>query len=69
MGNPSDVRELIAYQLGYDHDDDEPPVLAKGWRAQVVGNLIDDLLTGKVSIRITDPKSERPFSFEQSKKS
>jgi ribonuclease D len=69
VGNPSDVRELIAYQLGYFHDGDEPPVLAQGWRADVVGNLIDDLLAGKVSIRITDPKSERPLSFERRKES
>jgi len=32
----------------------------------VVGNLFDDLLSGKVAIRIRDPGSEHPLSFERS---
>ncbi len=65
VGNPSDVRELIAYRLGYFRDGDDPPSLAVGWRAEVVGNLIEDLLVGKVSIRIDDPRSDYPLVFER----
>ena len=43
---------------------DGEPVLAQGWRAEVVGQLLDDLLAGKVAIRIEDPHSDQPFSFE-----
>jgi len=64
VGNPSDVRELIAYRLGYFHEDDEPPALSRGWRAEVVGHTIEDLLAGKLSIRIVDPTSNRPLSFD-----
>lgn len=64
VGNPSDVRELIAYRLGYFHDDDDPPELSQGWRAEVVGHTIDDLLAGRLSIRIEDPKSAQPLSFD-----
>ncbi|MEK6250119.1 MAG: ribonuclease D, partial [Planctomycetales bacterium] len=64
VGNPTDVRDLVAYQLGY-LGKDEPPSLASGWRSEVVGDLIDDLLSGKVAIRITDPKSQHPLSFEK----
>ncbi|REJ88871.1 MAG: ribonuclease D [Planctomycetota bacterium] len=64
VGNPSDVRELIAYRLGYFHDDDEPPALSVGWRAEVVGQQIDDLLAGRLSIRIVDPQSEQPLTFD-----
>ncbi len=66
VGTPNDVRDLIAYQLGeYESNDGQPPSLAQGWRAEVVGQLLDDLLAGKVSIRIRDPKSEQPLAFER----
>lgn len=61
----SDVRELIAYQLGFgDSVEKELPTLAKGWRAELIGNLIDDLLAGRKSIRIEDPQSEHPLAFD-----
>jgi ribonuclease D len=63
VGTASDVRDLVAYRLGFA--DGEPPVLAQGWRAEVVGTLIDDLLAGKLSIRITDPLSDHPLTFER----
>ncbi len=62
VGTASDVRELIAFRLGYGGD--EPPVLARGWRAEVVGQVIDDLLAGRKSIRIADPLSDDPLAFE-----
>lgn len=67
VGNPSDVRDLIAWRLGEDEGNGrgkQPPLLAQGWRAEVVGHLIDDLLTGKTSIRIRDPHSDQPLAFE-----
>ncbi len=65
VGTPNDVRELVAYRLA--EGDERPrdvPLLAQGWRAEVVGHLLDDLLTGKVSIRISDPASPQPLVFE-----
>jgi ribonuclease D len=62
VGTASDVRDLIAFRMGFI--DGEPPLLARGWRAQVVGSLIDDLLAGKLSIRIADPLSDHPLAFE-----
>ena len=64
-GTATDVRDLIAYRLVFTgSDSDEPPVLAVGWRAELVGNLIDELLSGKKSIRIEDPLSEHPLAFD-----
>ena len=63
VGTASDVRDLIAFRLGFG--DGEPPALAQGWRAEIVGTLIDDLLSGKLSIRITDPLSDHPLAFER----
>ena len=62
VGTASDVRDLVAYRLGFDVGG--TPVLAEGWRAEVVGHLIEDLLAGKTSIRIADPLSDEPLVFE-----
>jgi ribonuclease D len=64
-GTASDVRDLIAYRLEFGNASaEEPPVLARGWRAELVGHLIEDLLAGKKSIRIEDPESEHPLAFD-----
>jgi ribonuclease D len=63
VGTPSDVRELVAYRTGH-HECSEPPDLARGWRAQVVADTFDQLLAGKLAIRIQDPLSEHPLVFE-----
>jgi ribonuclease D len=65
VGTPSDVRDLVAFQLGQTDEAAGPPSLARGWRAEVVGQLLDDLLEGKVSIRIRDPNSEQPLAFDR----
>ncbi len=63
VGNPSDVRELIAYRLGLRGQED-PPRLSQSWRAELVGILLEDLLQGKVTVRIEDPYSTLPLDFE-----
>ncbi|HEY4232851.1 MAG TPA: HRDC domain-containing protein [Lacipirellulaceae bacterium] len=64
-GTASDVRDLIAYRLNFGRTNtDEPPLLARGWRADLVGHLIEELLAGKKSIRIDDPASEMPLAFD-----
>lgn len=66
VGTASDVRDLIAYRLEFgDASDREPPVLARGWRSDLVGHLIEELLAGKKSIRIEDPESEHPLAFDR----
>jgi len=56
------VRELIAFRLAGGKG--EPPLLAHGWRAEVVGQVLEDLLRGKLAIRICDPRSDQPLAFE-----
>ena len=64
-GTATDVRDLIAYRLGFGNATaDEPPILASGWRAELVGHLIEELLAGRKSIRIEDPVSEHPLAFD-----
>ncbi len=64
VGTASDVRELVAYRLGLTNVDDGPPLLGCGWRAEVVGRMIEDLLAGRVAIRIGDPLASEPLLFE-----
>lgn len=63
VGTASDVRELVAHRMGFS-ENGSTPVLAEGWRADLVGNVIDDLLAGKKSIRITNAKAADPLVFE-----
>lgn len=64
-GTATDVRDLIAYRLEFGNwGDQEPPLLATGWRAELVGHLIEDLIAGRKSIRIDDPLSAHPLAFD-----
>jgi ribonuclease D len=66
VGTAQDVRDLIAYRLNLGgFDSGEVPLLATGWRAEVVGQVIDHLLSGDLSIRIADPLADEPLVFEQ----
>jgi len=66
VGTSADVQDLIAGHLNLPRPGaTEPPLLAGGWRREVVGQLLDDLLDGKVAIRIHDPASEQPLAFER----
>lgn len=60
----TDVRDMIGYRLGFNSPNDPEPALAGGWRAELVGNLIDDLLAGRKSIRIANPKREHPLAID-----
>lgn len=41
--------------------------LGQGWRHQLCGRLLEDLLVGKLCLRITDPRSDLPLAIEESK--
>lgn len=60
VGSPSATRDWIAYRLGLS-DRSEIPLLAQGWRAELVGSLLEDLLVGRLGLRILDPTAELPL--------
>ncbi len=65
VGTVQDVRDLVAYRLNLGQQSDgERPALACGWRSEVVGGTIDELLAGKLAVRVTDALAEQPLSFE-----
>ena len=63
VGTVQDVRDLIAHHLKLKGADDSPS-LANGWRAEIVGQKIEQLLNGDLSLRIVDPHSDAPLAFE-----
>jgi ribonuclease D len=65
VGSVEDVRDLIAHHLAnHASTAPPPPALARGWRAEVVGRAIEDLIEGKMAIRVGDPASEQPLILE-----
>jgi ribonuclease D len=65
VGTVQDVRDLIAYRLGLDAPAHEAlPALARGWRAEVVGKTMHELLAGRISFYIADPLADQPLEFE-----
>ena len=64
VGTAQDVRDFVALELGFAPPGDPTPRLATGWRNDVIGSSLRDLLHGKVSIRIADPLSDHPLQFD-----
>jgi len=65
-GTAQDVRDLIAYRLNLGgFAPGEVPLLATGWRAEVVGQVIDHLLAGDLAIRIGNPLDDEPLVFDK----
>lgn len=63
LATSADLRELVRWSLG-GRDRAEIPRLMIGWRAEVCGELLTDVLDGKISIRVADPQSDHPLVFE-----
>ncbi len=62
VGTSEDVRELVAHHLELGPSG-ETPTLGKGWRAEVVGNRIHDLLDGRCALLVHKPLAEQPLGF------
>lgn len=63
VGTPNDVRDLVMYRTGQWPRPD-PPLLARGWRAELLGRTLDDLLAGRLALRVGDPMADVPLVFQ-----
>ena len=63
VGTAQDVRTMAAWRLGLI-DLKEQPKIAHGWRAEIVGQLIDRVLDGTIAIRVGNPNSDQPLKLE-----
>ncbi|MDR1477891.1 MAG: HRDC domain-containing protein [Planctomycetaceae bacterium] len=66
VAGPNDIREFIAAELGTIAPNLEPR-LNSGWRAEFIGNLLRDLLSGKTAIEINPRTPEDPLLFTSKK--
>ncbi len=68
VGTSADLRELVRWHIE-SRSKDKTPRLAEGWRSDVCGQLLEDLLDGKITLRVADPHSDYPLVFEEFKDS
>ncbi len=59
----SDLKHLIRWHLD-GRSDDHRPQLLQGWRAELFGKVLLDVLEGRVALRVANPGSEFPVTLE-----
>lgn len=63
VATSDDLRDFVLYRLDEEADQSHPPALLRGWRADIVGRDLDDLLEGKIGIVLENPQSDIPIKF------
>lgn len=63
VGKTADLRHLVRWHVFGDKRHGTPRLM-QGWRAEVCGDLLSNVLDGKISLRVADPQSDHPLVFE-----
>jgi ribonuclease D len=63
VANVSDLKHLIRWYLDGRPDHDRPALL-RGWRDELCGELLLEVLEGRRTFRVVDPASEFPVALE-----
>jgi len=69
VGNAADVENLVHWHIHHRQSAKHLPKLLQGWRGEVCGTLLSDVLDGKLTLRVADPRSDAPLRFEPYKPS
>jgi len=64
VGTTNDLKELIRWNL-QERPESARPALASGWRDGVCGGVLLDVLSGRRTLRVTDPLSDVPVAVEE----
>jgi ribonuclease D len=64
VANVADLKQLVRWHLG-GRKDSHPPALLQGWRGELCGSLLLNVLEGKLALRVVDPESEFPVAIEE----
>jgi len=62
VATSADLRHLVRWHV--NNEKDSTPLITQGWRKKVCGDLLEDLLDGKISLRVSNPESTHPLVFE-----
>jgi ribonuclease D len=63
VASVADLKHLVRWHLE-GRPDHHRPALLEGWRAQLCGQLLLDVLEGRLALRVADPGSEFPVALE-----
>ncbi len=63
VGGASDLRELIRWHVE-GRPESHTPSLAQGWRWDVCGQTLMDVLTGRRALRVVDPEADVPVALD-----
>ncbi len=63
VATSEDLRDFVKYRLDPQSDGAPPPCLTVGWRAEIIGKELDELLSGKLAMVLDDPNSDMPIKF------
>lgn len=64
VGTAQDYRDYAAYRLNFNNKHDDLPKLTLGWRRELIAPMMDDLLAGRLALRIDDPTDDQPLCLE-----
>ena len=64
-GTANDLRELVRWHTAGRPADADTPLLATGWRKELCGDLLTDLLDGQIAMRVAADDSDSPLRFER----
>jgi len=64
VASMQNIRELVALRLDdISLQDGEPPKLARGWRKELAGDLLEGVLVGKIAVQVENPRAEHPLAL------
>jgi ribonuclease D len=63
VANVADLKDLVRWHQD-GRSDSHQPILLEGWRRALCGELLLDVLEGRLALRVIDPSSEFPVALE-----
>jgi ribonuclease D len=63
VGSQNDLKDLVRWQ-SQGAPEAARPALARGWRGEVCGAVLLDVLNGRRGLRVVDPQSDVPITVE-----
>lgn len=65
VGAAQDYRDYAAHRMGISEQSKDEIRLYSGWRREFIAPMIDDLLDGRLAVRIDRPTDDQPLALER----
>jgi ribonuclease D len=63
VGSVGDLKDLVRWHLD-GRPEARRPALVRGWRGEVCGQVLLDVLAGRRSLRVSDPAADVPVALD-----